>query len=119
MINYIEIATAHGISSEALEARVAAHGWDFSALSSSDPAAVEFCIRAVTSHAKQLEAAAALQAKRAASAAARQPKQTAAAIANPSSVCGKCDGTGKVWATWVANGICFQCKGVGALRCAA
>jgi hypothetical protein len=27
--------------------------------------------------------------------------------------CGKCGGTGRVWATWVANGVCFRCGGTG------
>lgn len=31
------------------------------------------------------------------------------------SVCGRCGGTGEVWAKWVMNGVCFQCGGFGAV----
>lgn len=31
------------------------------------------------------------------------------------SVCGRCGGTGEVWAKWVFNGVCFQCGGFGAI----
>ena len=118
MINFTATAAAHGIAAQALEAEVALRGWDFSSLEATDDA-LEFVGRVVDGIAANLAATAVkLEARRVALEAV-QPKRTAVANANPSSVCGKCDGTGKVWATWVANGVCFQCKGVGVLRCAA
>lgn len=117
MINYTATAAAHGIAAQALDAEVALRGWDFSSLEATDKA-VEFVGRVVDGIAANLAATAAKIEVRRVALEVSQPQRTTRAAANPSSVCGKCDGTGKVWATWVANGVCFQCKGVGALRCA-
>lgn len=45
------------------------------------------------------------------------PKMTKEAIANPTIVCGKCDGAGKINAFGhVSSGVCFQCKEHGIIR---
>jgi len=113
-------ATAANINPADLSASLTARGWDFSPLDMGNAEMVEFVSKVITSRATDLAAIAAKKAAIAAAAdATRNARMTAAARANPNRICGKCDGAGKVWATWVANGVCFQCKGVGVLRCAA
>lgn len=112
-------ANIAGIRADALIASLTARGWDFSPLDMGNPEMVEFVSKVITSRATDL---ATISAKKAAIAIAakqtRVARMTNAARANPNRICGKCDGAGKVWATWVANGVCFQCKGAGVIRCA-
>lgn len=113
-------ATAANIPAAVLSASLAARGWDFSPLDMGNPEMVDFVAKVIASRATDLATAAAKKAAIAAAAdATRNGRMTAAARANPNRICGKCDGAGKVWATWVANGVCFQCKGAGVLRCGA
>ncbi|MFA9204823.1 MAG: hypothetical protein ACEQSH_00045 [Bacteroidia bacterium] len=110
-------AAAHNIDGATLAASLAARGWDFSPLDFADPEAVAFVSTVIASQAAGIATRnAKVAAHRAAELAAREARLTPDARANPDHVCGKCDGTGKVWATWVANGVCFQCAGAGVIK---
>jgi hypothetical protein len=113
-------AATHSVDAGKLSASLTAHGWDFSPLDLGNAEMANFVTKVINSRATDIAARAANKAAIAAAAdAARIGRMTSAARANPTRICGKCDGAGKVWATWVANGVCFQCSGAGILRASA
>lgn len=116
------IAQAHGIAPDTLAKVMANAGWDFSPLANlhGEEAArvLAFATQIATDKAKTL---ADIQARRLARAAkeatAEQARLTPAAKAQPSRVCGKCSGAGKLgWANHVEKGRCFWCGGTGVIR---
>ncbi len=118
MFNTAEIATAHGIADDVLNASLRDRGWDFGKLDMSNAAYVDFAVKVAADTAREIAQRQAEQAANKAKVAARRAAaQTPAAKANPAMACTRCDGKGTLRAfSHIESGKCYGCGGTGVFR---
>jgi CO/xanthine dehydrogenase Mo-binding subunit len=101
-----EAAFNHNVSRETIATELTIRGWEFRQINLIDPGEAHFVRTVINEVAANLASTLAKVEDR-----KKKPR-----VWLPSNTCGKCLGTGKVWATWIANGVCFQCDGLGIIR---
>lgn len=112
-----EVATAHGMTAQALADSIKAAGWDMAAIGdrAGEPVVADLIRKVATGHAETMVKTAERKAQIAARAEAqRLACMTVEAKANPQFACTRCDGKGKVRGfSHIERGVCFACNGRG------